>query len=379
MNQHNDRSLLLGIPVDNVNMNDALGRIMTMVNQYETDRKNRLVATANVDFLVNAHDRKDKERANELLSVLRSAELVTADGMPLVWLSQMLGKPLKERVTGADMVPALAERAALEGKSIYLFGGIDGSAKNTAKILQKRYPGLKIAGYSAPYIDLNDKIENKVEIARINITQPDILLIALGNPKQEIWFQRFKKYLKVPVSIGIGGTFEFISGATNRAPEWMQRTGLEWIYRMSQDPRRLVNRYVKGLYRFNRMALPLLALNSLAQRIRRSSKTERALVHQGTTDSAIQVNSVDIPGLEIRLETDARQRMAIMDFSRIPALDPEDMSNLADLLLQSTRMGYVPVFTGLRRLPSMLLRVYRIHDLVDQAVNQVDLPEVAMA
>jgi len=250
--ERQDMAILLGIPVDNLDLKKAMNRIMTMVDKYKIDGRKRLVATANVDFIVNAHDKKDIKNPNGLLSILRKADMVTADGMPLVWLSRLLGHPLKERVTGADMVPALAEKAAAEGKSIYLFGGQGNSAKRTAQILKARHPKLKIAGYSAPYIDMDDHIENKIEIARINITEPDILLIALGNPKQEVWFDRYKKYIRVPVSMGIGGTFEFISGQTNRAPQWMQKTGVEWLYRMTQDPKRLIRRYAKGRRRHPR-------------------------------------------------------------------------------------------------------------------------------
>lgn len=254
MSPQNGQTVILGVPVDNLNMNLAVDRIMNMIGQYAVDKKERLVATANVDFIVNANRKERPETIDSLRSILRNADLVTADGMPLVWLSQLLGTPLSERVTGADLVPELAKRAAEQGKSIYLLGGKNGSAKATAKILQARHPSLKIAGFSAPMIDLDDEMENIIEIARINITAPDILLIALGNPKQEFWFERYRDSLKVAVSIGVGGTFEFIAGMTSRAPVWMQKGGVEWMYRITQDPGRLIKRYANGLFSFNVMA-----------------------------------------------------------------------------------------------------------------------------
>lgn len=376
MNTTSDRSVILGIPIDHVNMESALDRIMEMIGQYADDAKARLVATANVDFIVNAHDRKKGNDAQELLSVLRNAEMVTADGMPLVWLSKMLGKPLEERVTGADMVPALAEKAAQEGKSIYFFGGIDGSAKRTAQILKEKHPDLQVAGYSNPMIDMNDEIENKVEIARINITQPDILLIALGNPKQELWFNRYRRYLKVPVSLGIGGTFEFISGTTSRAPEWMQRAGLEWIYRMSQDPKRLINRYVKGLFTFNRMTLPLIFMNSLASRLNRKRRPENissepATRGKRTSEQEIWQNIHAIPGLTARIEGVFDTRILMLDFSAIPVLSSSDVARFMDIFLEVQRLNMICLVSGASWLPRLLFRLYRINDLLEAAAQSV--------
>lgn len=376
MNTDVDRSVILGIPVDHVSMEGALDRIMGMVDQYEEDSKARLVATANVDFIVNAHDNSRGEDADELLSVLRNADMVTADGMPLVWLSQMLGQPLEERVTGADMVPALAEQAAKEGKSIYFFGGIDGSAKRTAQILKSRFPELKVAGYSAPMIDLNDKIENKVEIARINITEPDILLIALGNPKQELWFNRYKQYLKVPVSLGIGGTFEFISGVTSRAPEWMQKVGLEWIFRMSQDPKRLINRYMKGLYTFNRMTLPLILMNAIASKMKHSRKDEVPTSGQANWDmkkSELKIweNINAIPCLTAKIEGVNDVRILGLNFSEIRALSSSDVSRFMDIFLEVQRLDMLCLVSGLSWLPRVLFRLYRMNDLLDAVAQRV--------
>ena len=363
------RSVLLGIPVDNLDMGQALGKIFKMVDAYKVDKKKRLVATANVDFMVKAHDRKNKNAANSLLSILRKADMVTADGMPLVWLSQLLGEPLKERVTGADMVPALAEKAAKEGKSIYFFGGADSSARRTAKILKTLHPDLKIAGFSAPMIDMEDEIENMVEIARINVTEPDILLIALGNPKQEFWFNRYEKYMKVPVSIGIGGTFEFISGITSRAPEWMQRTGLEWIFRMATDPGRLVNRYAKGLFSFNRMVMPLLFINSIAKRIKQRNSDVSAN-DLDTKEDLIDSNRIlwdnlkKLVGVTTQLFDAVKPPVLMLDFKNVSALNSEDISTLMTVFLEAGRVNLKVQVINLRFLPRLLLKVYKMDDLL---------------
>jgi N-acetylglucosaminyldiphosphoundecaprenol N-acetyl-beta-D-mannosaminyltransferase len=251
---YKDRLSILGIPIDNVTLNEAVDRIFSMINGFKNDCIPRYVATVNVDFIVNTLSWSiEHSRHPELLDILRRADLVTADGMPVVWISKIMDSPLKERVTGSDMLPYLSGKAAELGKSIFLFGARPGIADNAAKILIKKYPGLKIAGTYSPDIATEgeamlDSFEKDKEIVTmINNSGTDILFIGLGNPKQEIWFNRNRDSIKVPVSIGVGGSFSFITGDVSRAPEWMQKSGLEWIYRICQDPCRLWKRYFNGL------------------------------------------------------------------------------------------------------------------------------------
>ncbi len=255
--------VILGIAVDNLDMDETVERIFEMVESYESDRRPKQVATVNVDFVVNTLTwGLNRARHPELLDILRRTDLVTADGMPIVWTSMLLGTPLKARVAGSDLVPLLAGKAAERGKSLYFLGGKPGSAERAADILKQANPGLKIAGIGAPFvhidgIELADSEENDQAVSEeINRSQADILLIAFGNPKQEIWFDRNRGRLKVPVSIGIGGTFEFIAGSVSRAPIWMQKSGVEWIYRIFQDPKRLWKRYLVGFFKFGLLIWP---------------------------------------------------------------------------------------------------------------------------
>lgn len=257
--------VILGIPVDNLTMDDAVQRIFSMVADFQKDKRARLVATVNVDFLVNSHAWFRKHiRHPELLDILRRADMVTADGMPIVWASKFLGTPLKERVTGADLVPALAEEAGKRGKSIFFLGGSGDVGQKAADLLKQRYPDFKVADVYSPFVHVEGEAlydiesEDREIVDRINRSGADILLIAFGNPKQEIWFERNRLKLQVPVSIGIGGTYEFIVGSVSRAPEWMQKRGLEWIYRMTQDPKRLIKRYAIGFFKFGFMLWPAL-------------------------------------------------------------------------------------------------------------------------
>lgn len=260
-----DKIAILGVPIDDLTMDEAVESVFHMIDQYADDYRPRAVATVNVDFMVNTQswDRK-KVRHPELLDTLRSADMVTADGMPIVWASRMLGRPLKQRVAGADLIPRLAEEAAKHGKAIYFLGGRGDSGERAARLLEKRYPGLKIAGVCSPFvhIDGHDLLWAEEEdlpiIEQINRSGADILLIGFGNPKQELWFRRNRDKLKVPVSIGIGGTYDFITGSIARAPIWMQNAGLEWLFRITQDPRRLWKRYLVGFFKFGIIILPAI-------------------------------------------------------------------------------------------------------------------------
>lgn len=229
--------VILGVPVDNLTMDEALARCDAFVAAGRTTGRTHQIATVNADFVVNSlHD-------PELRRILQTADMATADGMPLVWGSRLLGGPLPGRVTGADLVPALAQRAAEKGYSIFFLGARTGVAAQAATILQNRYPGLNVAGVFSPLpsavLDMDRSAVEAVQRAH-----PDILLVAFGNPKQEKWIHMYAQELHVPIAIGIGGTLDMIVGVTRRAPVWMQRIGLEWVYRLVQEPGRLVKRYL---------------------------------------------------------------------------------------------------------------------------------------
>jgi N-acetylglucosaminyldiphosphoundecaprenol N-acetyl-beta-D-mannosaminyltransferase len=253
----------LGIPVDNLTLDDTVDRVIAMAKM--RDGRARLVSTLNVDFLVNSlGTRFTRARHPELLNVLRNSDLVTADGFPILWLSRIVGRPLQQRVCGSDLVPELAARASREGLSIFFLGGGEGVAQAAADTLVARHEDLRIAGATAPYIHTEGPglaecvADDEAIVEKINTSGADILLVGLGNPKQELWFNRNRDKLKVPVSIGVGGTFEFITGSTRRAPEWVRRMNLEWIYRITQDPGRLWRRYTKGLFKLAALSAPLM-------------------------------------------------------------------------------------------------------------------------
>lgn len=234
---------ILGIPIDNLTLDSALQRIEEMVYFGRTHRRSHQIATVNTNFLTNA-------RSDPMLNrLLNNVDMATADGMPLIWASRLLGTPLRERVTGSDMVPALAARAAEKGLSLYLLGAAPGVAQRAADLLQARHPQLIIAGVASPPFEPIETMD-RAYIDAIKQADPDILLVAFGNPKQEKWIDRYGSEINVPVMIGVGASLDFIAGKTRRAPLWMQNLGLEWAYRVLQEPGRLWRRYVTNFLVF---------------------------------------------------------------------------------------------------------------------------------
>lgn len=231
---------ILGVPVDAVTMDEALARIAAMVGS----RRPHYVVTPNVDFLVQA-------RTNaELHRILCEADLVLCDGQPLVWASRWLGNPLPERVAGADLTPRMMEQAARKGHRVYLLGATPEANDEACRRLKERYPTLQLAGHYAPPICPLEEMDHEEITGRIRAAQPDILLVSFGCPKQERWIARNYRALGVPVCLGLGATIDFLAGRVRRAPAWMQRSGLEWTYRLMQEPRRLFQRYWTDLRGF---------------------------------------------------------------------------------------------------------------------------------
>ena len=228
---------ILGVPFDGVTTAETLALIGDMI----ASRQPHYLATANVDFIVQALSDP------ELRRILFDAHLVLCDGTPILWASRWLGNPLPERVTGSDLVPQLLAEAERKGWRVFFFGGTEASVAKAAVNVRAQHPRLQLVGaYSPPFTSLLEMDHAEV-LRRIRAAQPDVLLVALGCPKQEKWIRMQYQAAGVPVSIGVGATIDFLAGIVSRAPVWMQRSGLEWIYRLGQEPRRLYRRYATDL------------------------------------------------------------------------------------------------------------------------------------
>lgn len=197
------------------------------------------VVTPNVDHVVRL------ETDEELRKVYSEADLVLTDGKPLVWISKLYGDSIPEKISGSDLFPALCARAAERGYSLFLLGAAEGVAARAADNLVSQYPGLSIAGTFSPEFGFEknpDKVDETIDV--INSCSPDILVVGLGCPKQEKFIYRNRGRLKAGLALGLGASIDFAAGEVSRAPKWMSEHGLEWLYRITQDPKRLAKRYL---------------------------------------------------------------------------------------------------------------------------------------
>lgn len=229
------RIKFMNTEIDNLTMDQALDAIDSLISQ----NRNAYVVTPNVDHIMQL------ERGGKIVDVYKHADLILCDGKPLIWLSKMYGTPIKEKISGSDLFPRLCERAAQRGYRMFFLGAAEGVAKKAADNLTIRYPGLKVVGtYSPPYGFEKDPQEMNKIIKMIHEAHPHILIVGLGAPKQEIFIYENREKLGVPISLGLGASLDFEAGEINRAPKWMSDHGLEWLYRITQDPKRLAKRYL---------------------------------------------------------------------------------------------------------------------------------------
>lgn len=231
---------VLGVPFAPLDTADAIGAIRAMIRS----RCPHQIVTANVDFLIQAH------RDVELRRILLDADLVLCDGAPVRWASRWLGNPLPARVAGADLVPALFASPAGRGLRVFLLGGGPGVAADAAAQIGIRWPEVRIVGTFCPAFGPLLEMNHEEIIREVRTVRPEVLLVAFGCPKQEKWIAMHLRSLGVPVVIGVGGTLDFLAGRVRRAPEWMRHHGLEWLYRLLQEPARLHRRYRTNLREF---------------------------------------------------------------------------------------------------------------------------------
>lgn len=229
------RMKFMNTEIDNLTMEEALETIDTLIHE---DRK-AYVVTPNVDHIIQL------ERGGPLSEVYKHADLILTDGKPLLWIAKWYGTPIKEKISGSDLFPRLCRLAADKGYRMFFLGAAEGVAAKAAENLTNKYPGLQIVGtYSPPYGFEKDEVEISGIIKKISDANPHILIVGLGCPKQELFILKYKDELGVPLSLGLGASLDFEAGNIKRAPKWMSNHGLEWLYRISQDPRRLVKRYL---------------------------------------------------------------------------------------------------------------------------------------
>lgn len=241
-------------PADGVQTRELLDVPIAMVD-YDgaMDVMDRLVATRDTGYVCAApvHALIEATDDPEVLAALRGSTLVVPDGMPIVWAANLLGERLTDRVYGPELMRRYSDRCAERGHRVWLYGGRDqGSLVQLALSLRRCHPGIQIVGgYSPPFRPLTDEEESAVA-RQIDEARSDVLWVGIGVPKQDKWMARMRDRLEVPVMCGVGAAFDFHAGRVSMAPRWMQERGLEWVYRIGQEPRRLLPRYLRTNPRF---------------------------------------------------------------------------------------------------------------------------------
>jgi N-acetylglucosaminyldiphosphoundecaprenol N-acetyl-beta-D-mannosaminyltransferase len=224
---------VLGVHVSGIDMHEALVRIVEWI------------AHGNPRYvcITGAHGVIESQRDARLKAIHNEAGLVTPDGMPLVWLARWLGAAHTRRVCGSDLMHAVTALSAIRGYRQFFYGGGEGVANKLKSALIRRHPKLQVVGTMCPPFRTLTPQEDEAAVAAINAANPDIVWVGLSTPKQEYWMAEHRSRIKAPVLIGVGAAFDFLSGSKKQAPLWMQRSGLEWLFRLLTEPRRLWRRY----------------------------------------------------------------------------------------------------------------------------------------
>lgn len=220
-----ERLEILGVGIDRIDSQQALQQIGEFIENGEPHQ----IVTANAEIIYQA------SKNEKMRNVINAAQMVTADGSGVVWASRQLGQPLAQRVTGIDLVNSICQQSAKEKWKIYILGSAPGVAATAAVNIRNKFPGCNIIGTHHGYFNAK---EEKQILAELEQLKPDVLFAALGAPKQEYWIADHIQKLGIPVAMGIGGSMDVLSGNVKRAPKWMQKMSLEWLYRLLIQPTR---------------------------------------------------------------------------------------------------------------------------------------------
>ena len=221
--------------IHNITLKEAIEQIDAFILHNEF----RYVVTPNVNHITIL------EKSKLFQDIYNNASLVLTDGKPLIWISKLYKTPIKEKISGSDLLPAVIEHAAIKKHSVFLLGAAEGVADLAAKNMLEKFPELNISGvYSPPMGFERDREEIKHIISIVKSAKPDILVLGLGSPKQEKFIYKYRKKLGAPVTLCTGAAIDFLAGKQERAPKWMQDFGLEWLYRTIKEPGRLAKRYI---------------------------------------------------------------------------------------------------------------------------------------
>lgn len=257
-----DRATILGVDVSAIDMEDCIATIDGWIRS----RRSNYVCVTGVHGVI------ESQNDHDLRAIHNAAGLVTPDGMPLVWMARWLGHKGTKRVYGPDLMTRVSEISPARGYRHFYYGGGEGLTEKLKNVLSHAYPGLDVVGAITPPFRPLTPAEDDTVVRQINAAQPDIVWVGLSTPKQERWMASHVGRLDAPVLIGVGAAFDFLAGHKKQAPLWMQRNGLEWLFRLVTEPRRLWRRYLSIVPRF----IFLSAGQLLRHRMRRAPQSARS-------------------------------------------------------------------------------------------------------
>ncbi|WP_269539109.1 WecB/TagA/CpsF family glycosyltransferase [Cerasicoccus fimbriatus] len=353
-------AVLLGLPFHDLTMEEALEECRRALNNRRAD----YFVTANVDFAAQAYEDE------HLRKILFYAKRVVCDGMPLVWISRILGHPLRERIAGSDLTPKLLEICAQTNKRVYFFGSDDKTLGETVEILKDKMPDLEIAGFESPPMGKVQDWDNEGVVQRIQDAKTDLLLVALGCPKQEDWIYLFHQRTGAALSIGIGASLDFVSGKQVRAPMWMQKTGLEWLWRLGTNPKRLLSRYTRDFF-----FLAWVTLQQWLSKRRREPAPAikpapeptpaeyQRLVWHGSAERAT-IDQLPVP--------DSWDQPVLLDMSDVDFIDSAGMGALAGMARQAREHEQSFAILSAADIVVKALKAVRLDSLFEFYQNEAD-------
>lgn len=365
--------VIYGVPFHNVTFEEAIDWIVARVRSGRPAN----IATANLDFVTKAWDDPELQR------ILIDADLVLADGFPIVKLSPFFGHQLKDRVTGSDLTPMLAERAAKEGLSIYGLGSGLGIADKAFEILKEKHPNLKIAGtFSPPYAPLLE-MDHREILQRLETAKPDVLFVAFGAPKQDKFISMHVRGWNVPVAMGVGASLDFITGEQKRAPKFMRKCCLEWFWRICCDPRRLFTRYLANLrflfsasrqmYTIHKMPDQEVTFQPLEERHFHSLE-KRNIVAEHFHPLDTEVKAAEFVQ---RLDEFARGKNLLLDVHATPWLSSLELGALLEINKFLRKSGKRLILYAPRPKVRSLLETCRLTDFFDTAFTLKEVARLA--
>jgi len=355
-------AVLLGLPFHDV----TLGETLDYCKKAMASTECRYLVTANVDFTTQAYNDAD------LRKIVFFADLVVCDGMPLVWLSRLFGYRLRERVAGSDLVPLLLQSCGQSQYPVYFLGSDLATLEEAKVIVEKRYPGLKVVGMDSPPMGAVVEWDNDALCEKMRASGAKLLLVCLGCPKQERWIFANHRETGIPLSIGVGASLDFITGKQKRAPKWMQKTGMEWFWRMSSSPRRLAARYGHDFVFLAKAA----ASQALAQRkreqlgLRIQSDSRPALLKKPDVIHLMWEGSLENGMLRGAPVPEAINSHVLLDASRVIFIDSSGLGRLAMLTRRCRAAGKAFVVIYPSRQVLQAIRAVRMDSLFPIVKNE---------